>query len=563
MAVIKSPTLFFITSPRSPAKMRPEIELLAREFGGEKWNGNKDLQTRFMQRLAQLPEFEGAASQSDPALSARDRITRGPKALGLVSLQKIALTPAGRNFCDTDLFEEALLRQLLKFQLPSPFHKTNQTIGRSFWVRPYLEILRLIHILGRLSFDELCLYGMQLTDYREFDSIVSAVRVFRMEKERRRGRYRAFLHQARRETIERLFADEIAAGKIKTRESATIGLDKFVKTKASNLRDYGDACLRYLRATGLVTITNPGRTISIIESRREDVAYILNTVNRDPVFVQDEAAYCEHLFNEASPVLLTDDRDALNARAVQVHAVETEQDAAAADAFELKKRIRRELAACRKSIIQAQLTELKSFDKYEDVLDAFSFIRKKEIYDPPLALEWNVWRAMAMMDGGNVTANLHFDDAGNPLSTASGNVADIVCDYGDFVVSVEVTLQSGSRQYDAEGEPVARHLGDLKTKTKKEAYCLFLAPKVSDSVISHFYVLHKTNVRHYGGKSVIVPLSIDRFKDMLAQAKSSGCVPAPDKIRAFFEYSKKAADAAEDETDWHQKVSEKAGHWLE
>lgn len=41
---------------------------------------------------------------------------------------------------------------------------------------------------------------------------------------------------------------------------------------------------------------------------------------------------------------------------------------------------------------------------------------------------------MTMLDGGEMKANLHFDDFGKPLSTAQGNMADIVCDYGDFLL---------------------------------------------------------------------------------------------------------------------------------
>lgn len=563
MAVIKSPTLFFVTSPRSPAKMRPEIKLLIHEFAGLRWNKNTGLQTAFMQRLTQLPEFEGAVNPNNPALSARDRITRGPKALGLVALDPIALTAAGKNFLDEDLSEEALLRQLLKFQLPSPFHRENSRLGVRFCIRPYLEMLRLISTLGGLTFDELWLFGMQLTDYHEFDAIVKEVKNFRLEKERRRTHYKAFLRQTRREVIERVFAREIKAGKIKTRESTTACLDKFVKTKAGNLRDYADACLRYLRAAGLVTISSSGRTITIIESRRRDVAFILDHVDRNPVFMTDESAYRTHLFDAATPVLLGDDKRMLEAQAIEICAVRTEGEATALDAPTLKKKIKRAEEYRRKSILQAQIAELKSFDKYDDVLKVFSAIRRKEVFDPPLVLEWNVWRAMTMLDGGNISANLHFDNDGNPLSTAPGKVSDIVCDYGDFVVSVEVTLQRGCRQYDTEAEPVARHLGDLKAQTNKVAFCLFVAPEINESSISHFFMLHRTNVRHYGGKSVVIPLSLDRFVGMLVQAKKHGTIPSSSKIRALCEYSKQAADMAEDEMDWYSRISAKVDNWLQ
>ena len=562
MATIKSPALFFVTSPRTPFKMRPEIELLANEFGGLRWTSNTSLQAAFMRRLAQLPEFEGSFDQNDPALSARDRITRGPKSLGLVSLDKIALTPAGRNFLDADLSEEAILRQMLKFQLPSPFHKASSKTGKIFCVRPYLEILRLIHSLGRLAFDELCLFGMQLTDWHDFDKIAGKVRQFRIGKERHKGKYKKFLHETRTQTIKKLFANEIAAGRIKTRESAQASIDKFIKTKAGNLRDYADACLRYLRATGLVTVTNPGRTISIIESRRDEVDFILRTVRRDPVFIDDEAAYCEHLYNAATPVLLTDDKATLERKAVECLAASSPSEAKKISANDLKKQIRRAQAVRKQAIIDSQVTELKAFTKYDEVIEVFDGIKSKDVYDPPLSLEWNAWRAMTMMDGGSIKANLVFDDAGNPLSTAPGNNPDIVCDYGDFIVTVEVTLMSGSKQYDAEGEPVARHLGDVKASSGKAAYCLFVAPTINPSTVSHFYMLHRTKVKHYGGKSVVIPIALDRFVNMLAQSKNCGYVPSPDKIRAFCEYSMAAANAAEDEDEWYSAISRKADDWL-
>ena len=329
------------------------------------------------------------------------------------------------------------------------------------------------------------------------------------------------------------------------------------------MRDYADACLRYLRATGLITVSNPGRTISIIESRRDEVEYILKTVNRDPVFVSDKKAYCEHLYNADTPTLLTDNRNTLERKAEKCAAVPSASAAKGLASSELKKRIKHAQEAQREAIIDAQITELKTFAKYDEVVSVFDDIKAKDVYDPPLALEWNAWRTMTMMDGGNIRANLTFDDAGNPLSTAPGNNADIVCDYGDFTVTVEVTLMSGNKQYDAEGEPVARHLGDIKSKTGKPAYCLFVAPTINPSTVSHFYMLHKTNVKHYGGKSVVIPIKLDSFVNMLTQSKNCGYIPSPDKVRAFCEYSMSAAETAEDEEEWYSAISQKADNWLE
>lgn len=44
-------TLFFTTSPRTPMKMVPEIELLARDYAGKQWARNPKLQEDFMANL--------------------------------------------------------------------------------------------------------------------------------------------------------------------------------------------------------------------------------------------------------------------------------------------------------------------------------------------------------------------------------------------------------------------------------------------------------------------------------------------------------------------------------
>lgn len=63
---------------------------------------------------------------------------------------------------------------------------------------------------------------------------------------------------------------------------------------------------------------------------------------------------------------------------------------------------------------------------------------------------------------------------------------DIECDYSDYALSVEVTMQSGQRQYEAEGEPVARHYGLLKKRANKETYCLFIAPTINAATLATF-----------------------------------------------------------------------------
>ena len=68
----------------------------------------------------------------------------------------------------------------------------------------------------------------------------------------------------------------------------------------------------------------------------------------------------------------------------------------------------------------------------------------------------------------------------------------------DYMLIVEVTMASGQKQYDMEGEPVSRHLGKMKKTSGKPCYCLFIAPTINEACIAHFYTLHRTNISYYG-----------------------------------------------------------------
>lgn len=102
----------------------------------------------------------------------------------------------------------------------------------------------------------------------------------------------------------------------------------------------------------------------------------------------------------------------------------------------------------------------------------------------------------------------------------------------------------------------------MKKETGKDAYCLFIAPKINESCIAYFYALHKMNIAFYGGQSVIVPLELDVFIHMLEQSYSAGYVPDSRQVKRLFEYSLEQANVAKDENEWYAKIKEKALDWL-
>lgn len=558
MARIDSKVVFVTTSPRTPSKMIPEIELLKKRFDGKVWN--YESQVAFMELLREENFFNGTGAK-DPAFSARDRINRAPKALGFVTLSPtVSLTGAGERLISAKRKEEVFLRQLLKFQLPSPYHIKGANAA-AFCIKPYLELFRLVRHFGSLKFDELMIFGLQMTDYSQFDDIVAKIEKFRVDKAGNSGSYRSFKKKYLYDELKILYAKEISEGKTKTRESAEESQEHFLSTKASNMRDYADACIRYLRATGMVNISHIGKTLSIIKEKEDEVDFFLRTVDRDPCFIDDEASYSEYLGNADLPVLWSDDKELLLSKIRQefpdLKVDETTPVQKLKDIFENSLYIRQQ------DILFKEVAAIKDMRRYDDIQNIFEQINDDRLYDIPLMLEWNVWRAMTMLDGGHISANLKFDDFGNPMATAQGNMADIVCDYDTFDITVEVTTASGQRQYEMEGEPVARHLGKQKKSTGKETFCLFIAPVINQACISHFFVLQQMNIEFYGGKSTIIPLELNVFRKMMEESYKASYTPSPSQLKKLFLYSQAAAKGADSEMDWYNKVKEKALHWLE
>ena len=557
MARIDSKILFLTTSPRTPFRIIPEIELLNTHFTGQKWN--IETQTAFMQILREENFFYGEGA-NDPAFSARDRINRTPKALGFVTLSpEISLTAAGQELIQRKRKEEIFLRQLLKFQLPSPYHKPTDKAA-AFWVKPYLEIFRLIRHFGSLNFDEVMLFGLQLVDYRIYDNVVAKIEQFRIAKAQTDQNYKSFRGEYLIEELKTIYREEILSGSTQTRESNDASLTKFLQTKASNMRDYADALFRYLRATGLVNISHIGKSISILPEKVLEIDYFLKHADREPCFVDDEKQYAKYLTNPDIPKLFADRKDLLlNKLQNEFPHIKVDRKFSIS---KLKDILYDEIAKRKETIIDEQITAIKDYRLYDDINVTFNQITSNSLYDTSLMLEWNTWRAMTMLDGGKVTANLKFDDFGNPMSTAQGNMADIVCDYGDFGLTVEVTLQTGQRQYETEGEPVSRHLAKWKKETGKPSYCLFIAPDINEACIAHFYALHKMNISYYGGASTIVPLPLSIFQKMVEDSYKAAYVPKPLQVKRFFERSNEIAATSIDEKIWFKEITNEALNWL-
>lgn len=553
-ALKDSRTLFFTTSPRTPTKMIPEIALLVEHFTNKKWNPST--QTDFMKLLAEDPSFLGEGSVGLTDFSARDRINRSPKALGFVDLNPcIKLTDAGKSLLSGVRVEETLLRQMLKFQIPSPYHWVIDKTVTNYNVKPYLEMIRLIHGLGSISFDEIMMFGLQMTDYRKYDEVVAKIYKYRKDLENKTIGYKEFVRNYANNVVCEIYAEDLESGNTRTRESTDSSEKAFINKKRRNMRDYTDACFRYLRATGLISISHRNKALSIIPERVKDVEYILETVDRKPVFIDDEKKYKEMLFNASTPALYSDNKESLVSSISEIDGV-SPAEYSSKSVNELKDILTDRINSRKQAVIDKHINDLKDYKEYDSILEIYDEILNEDLYDKPLMLEWNTWRAMTMLDNGNISGNFNMDDFGKPLSTAAGNMPDITCDYSDFSLTVEVTMQTGQRQYESEAEPVARHLANYKKSTDKPTYCLFIAPRINEAAIAHFYSLHQIAISYYGGKSVIIPVPLENYIDFVKHQREKDSVDVVKTIKSIFLKSEDFVSSNDNKTeeDWYKEM---------
>lgn len=491
----------------------------------------------------------------DSDFGGRDRITRAPKSLGFVQLKPvIKLTAAGERLLAEKRTDEIFTRQLLKFQLPSPYHPLPST----FFVRPYLAFLRLLKSVEHLSKHEVAAFFTQLTHLEKFEMVKKMILDYRKEAEANKGSRKVFEDKALTEQVRKIYRAEIENEDYKVRENKELSLDKFIKTKKNNLRDSADAIMRYMRATRLITFEAPSFRAKIASDKTAEVDYILNTVEQAPRAFQNAEGFYTYLFDAASPTLLQDDAQFLHQK-LSMLGVSFDSKI---PVEELKDLVSSSEALVLESVIEQTEQNLKHFQEFDDIVELFGkIIGRDHVPDRALFLEWNTWRALVMLNyAERIQPNLSLDFDGMPVSVAKGGVADIEANYDGFKLLVEVTTSTGETQYKMEGEPVARHFGSVQRNTPLPVYCLFISPQINRSTLSYFFVTNRTSIDFYGGLTRIIPLNIRQFSLLLTIAKEKDFNQAAVLKNLFDQIIEKGRTAA-NETEWLNHIEQAIPSW--
>ncbi len=300
---------------------------------------------------------------------------------------------------------------------------------------------------------------------------------------------------------------------------------------ASTFNDYADTNIRYLKATGLVQ--NYGRGISLIPEKRSIIEKLIEQT-RIPKSTKD---YIDNLCKgEELPTdnkkialkVLNDSILLLKSKGVEFD-VSSRPAKSAADIGV----ILHEIEAIWLTLKENKFAQQQA-SKWEEITAYMDLVIKRggrkvissgeEIQAPkgelPAYFEWVLWRAFLAIDNlvnkPSEARGFQVDQDLFPIGTASGNKPDLVFEFEDFVIVVEVTLTDNSRQEAAEGEPVRRHVANIminyRETSGKQVYGLFIANNIDSNTAETFRIGAWYTNDDEKMQLDIVPLTLIQFK---------------------------------------------------
>jgi len=476
-------------------------------------------------------------------------------AMGLTG-RPYEITPNGYRLAKADVIaaqQECFLRAIAAYQIPSSIEKRYSCPAFSP-LRFVLNVICEIESSGEgsaLGFDEFALHVQTASPEDDIHHIVASILAYRAERISNQGRIRLF---------DRTQYDATAAK---------------IAIKANTLRDYADLSFRYLKATGLFQSIGRGICLS---PRKTQLAQRLRQEN--DTFGNDRD-YFQSLWTGAR--LPTDDADIsleivislaeqLTLRGIPSTAPSAGMSVAEIEnirhAFEerLSQLDEEEFAAAQADKVQEIAAWMDAIASGKPVMLADGTQIKTPGNERPAYLEWIVWRAFLAMDSLVIPAwecrNFKIDQDFLPVHCAPGGRPDMVFEFEDMIVVVEVTLTSSSRQEAAEGEPVRRHVAKCAQEqnmpgNKKQVYGLFIALQI-DSNTAHTFrsgIWYLTN--DVPISLDIVPITLADFKLFLLSGQNI-LSKMPQKLRDLLTECR--AKSNRETPVWKSEISEIVRH---
>lgn len=538
-------------------------------------NGMSDSQRELFDDLdraisrSQAREIFELQNYEDPPMRGRTAIAP-LRDVGVVRLTPtIQLSDVGKLLLKGKLsLQDVLLNYALKWELPVPDHKLF-SYANGFNIKPFVGTLALISQVNDywkaegeepvgLSRDEFDIYVPTLISHELIDQHAGKVIALRKAQ------------KAERSAAAKLatFASHTKAHLLRCLSQSDKG--QLTEIHRNNLRDFGDNSIRYFRQTGFIEFRGAGRYIDISQVALPQARLLVSGNHAKPIGHEDQESYLTYLSDLTSFVPPWAEESEI--RKVKSHLRQVLREFGGAVPSRVPRdlpgqnRIRgedKEVLVLRGAIREARIDKLKAAAKsgpfIDDLLSEYLRLvsRGYNGYLPaPVALEFNTYKALlSLNDAVKVQANYPVGDDGEPISHAPSGVCDLLCEYRDFVLSVEVTLSRGNNQWVMEGQPVQRHLRKIETECSKPAYALFLAPRLHDDTTETFW---NANIHGYqGSRQKIVALEIASWNKFLSSVKNEIVGENFDhrKLRNFLDSALPSSSRYRSSTEWRQRIN--------
>lgn len=423
------------------------------------------------------------------------------------------LTPVGQRLITTETsgeIGEIFLNQLLKHELPNPIE-----IGGSK-MKPlvlFLEVLMGLRNTEKgLNQREIAIFLQCVTEYQADLSkrLVEQIIKYRTERDQLNS------SREKKEYDQRLLTK--AAAEVSVRPTTPM--------------DYADTTVRYFSMTGLFELS--GSRIQIKSEKIELVSEILNS-SVGYIAETDPVKYLNLFYSNAK--IIKDEEISLRkelghlvqkANSLSVATNDIDVDSSAEELKRFKYKLEENLLLAEEDSFALNQ---QNKDQIEEILTHMTSIAsgdrsyKQTIVDMPAHLEWVVWRGFLSIDHIvspiSSTRGFPVDADLKPRYPAPGGRADMLFEFEDFFLVVEVTLTTSVRQYIAECEPVRRHVAEMKGD--KPVYGLFIAPSLDNNF------LHGLREYYRGDELVqltILPITLVDFAAMIEVHKNNPVNPS-------------------------------------
>lgn len=525
------------TTVRNPYRLKSALEALQNSTLQGKLIG-RDQESRFAELLheegivnvARIEEEEGG-DYSDLGRKWRSalsqlgfithKISRVLESNGVDSALKIAsehvglsgkpfeITANGKRLIDAEIItleQDAILRSLLAYRIPS-------IIESSYDCNPFSPIKFVVDVLFKISelsgeqdisFDEFELFIQTSTPDDGIENIARQVIEYRANKIANNGRVRHFKKVESEKRVKDVY------GNIADWE-----------TKARTFRDYADLNLRYLKATGLFVSKGKGIKFSPI---KQELAKLIN--QQEEVNLTGDN-YLVDLWNGA--ILPTDNAEvskivseSLKEKITNLgdKPIDTSEDDENTERLKLEFQFEQLLEW---NYYKDQSSQCDDISKWITALINNKKIVVSEDYEikipsseAPAYFEWIIWRSFLAINSLKnkpwEARRFKIDQDFLPIHHAPGNGPDMVFEFEDFTIVVEVTLTTSSRQEAAEGEPVRRHVAKYLENSDKPVLGLFIAINIDTNTantfkIGEWYLTDDTKLN-----LDIVPIKLEDFQ---------------------------------------------------